>query len=423
MEKQSDIKRNRFVIGLLILITTFTLNAAPRISPSQIRQLKISPVPNQILEAGRDIKYELIIPETEPSSVEITNPQSVDTIIFKTLRRTQDNFDGTRIEIWYEFTKGGEQSPAPLVVKIGRNTYRIPFVPCELKENPANLKPCMTIAFKNGNRISTDGRDIQSPLFSSTVSSRLRFTVYVQYTKNVIKFDYDIPKDGLLDNLRTYEIAEAKYRETSYSHDLIPVADFEWIPLKSGNISLPQIRMTVIQYDGLQTKLSTPDCFIKVTPSKNGNVTASGTDRFFKDSFAEEENLSVSGTSSDNGNDIFKRIDIRRKRLQITFYISLAVLVLALLLVSLLKIKSPFPYTILALLMLLVLIFFTVLSKKKTAVYTSGTVSSIPEKNVGKQVQIPENSEVRIIKETAYWYCIQNGGITGWTQKENITRY
>ncbi len=65
---------------------------------------------------------------------------------------------------------------------------------------------------------------------------------------------------------------------------------------------------------------------------------------------------------------------------------------------------------------------FTLLNKP-TAVYTSGTVKSIPEEKGGTLVQMNEFSEVKIIKKTSTWYCIQSSSATGWTKKENVRFY
>ena len=69
------------------------------------------------------------------------------------------------------------------------------------------------------------------------------------------------------------------------------------------------------------------------------------------------------------------------------------------------------------------MIIFCSLYKKEVCVYTGGTVSSIPELQAGKHLQLSPNTEVKIVKETAEWYCIQNNENVGWTLKKNIKRY
>ena len=120
MEKQRHNKNLRSVFGLLIfLFSAFSSSLSAQISSEQIRRLEILPVENQDFSVNKEIKYQLILSGISPLNVYITNPESEEKIIFKTLRRTSDGNDGTKIELWYQFSETGDFAPEPLQLKIG----------------------------------------------------------------------------------------------------------------------------------------------------------------------------------------------------------------------------------------------------------------------------------------------------------------
>ncbi|MCQ2585820.1 MAG: SH3 domain-containing protein [Treponema sp.] len=402
MEKQRNHKNIRFVFGLLILLfSAVSSSLYAQISPEQIRRLEIAPVDNQNFSVNEDVKYQLILPGISPLNVYITNPESEDKIIFKTLRRTSDGEDGTRIELWYQFNEAGDFAPEPLQLKIGSKLFQISFVKVRITERFENKRPSAYLKFSNGKTVS---RNTSSSILQTTISKAVSFQIVIENVKDIKSIDYEIPKNSLF----------TKKSDTS----------FEWTPLKKGRLKVPEFKINVTANNGNNTEIRTPECYITVIDgAQNAGTPSLKADQSFADSFTETITSNLEEETSVSADNFELKIQRRRKTCIKWLFISLGLILLAALSMWMMKIKSPFPYLVLSVLLILAMILFTVLSKKHLAVYTEGTVKSIPELNSGKILQIPENTEVKILKDVGGWYCIQNGTVTGWTLKENVRIY
>ena len=139
MEKQR-IKSER-ISGRRLLIVLFLLSSFPvfsqTLTSAMIRELRISPVENQQLQVNTDIKFETVIPYTLPSQIDLSMPEENDEMIFKTLRKVEWG-GGTKIEIWFLFTKTGTYTPKPLLIKIKNSRRQIQFDPRQCCEGCRN---------------------------------------------------------------------------------------------------------------------------------------------------------------------------------------------------------------------------------------------------------------------------------------------
>ena len=363
----------KFFFIMSILLLPFYVFPSPKMSSAQISELKINPAENEKLITNREIKFELDIPEINPATVEITTPQNTDEILFRTLRKTSNSSDGTKIELWYEFTKSGERKPESLSLKISNKNYKIPFEYVWIEENPINILPRMIYKFSNGKSISSLQKDFSSAIFSSPVSKTLKLTVYVQYTNEITNYHFEIPKDSLFQNTKNYKILEnigKKSGNNNTSADYIPVAEYEWTPLSKGRTPLPEINLQVVSIAGNKVEIKMPNAFVNVTSNQNGKGADNSS--VFKNQFDEipaEE--TVSNEPEQKKENLFIRL-----------------------------LKKIF--------------------NRKTAIYKGGQINDIPETTAGNHLQVSENTPVKILKETSDWYCIQVNGNVGWTKKENI---
>lgn len=413
MEKQRNHTDKRFIKGLLasiFLILNFSLFAATRINSSQIKKLVITPDENTIFTTGKDIKFQLIIPGIPPLDIDVETPSHQDDVVFKTLRVTRHQSSDTKIELWYEFLSQGTTAPLPLNLYIDGKNYAIPFSLIQIDENPMNKKPKIGIQFNNGKSISDN---TQNNLFTSVVSQKIPFKVYVQSAKEILSVDYELPKNSLFEQTAEYDLSKISPVTT--------VGEYSWTPLKKGKTVIPSIRVKVLAYDGSKIELKSPEGYVNITGAKTTN-NSSSKDSLFSDSFSEIIQNSDSN-ESDSSKLISDRVIAKKKHYLKLLFISLAAFILIALVLLIIKIKSPLPYLIISLILIFCMIIFTSLYKKQTAVYTNGIVKSIPEHSGGTVIQFSENSEVKILKELNDWYCIQSGASTGWTLKENIRIY
>lgn len=371
---------------------------------------------------SRDVKFVLEIPYVDPKKVDVEAPDSKYPINFKSLKKGASFDSGTRVELWYEFMTPGRYTPSYLTVRINNWPYRIQFSPVEIEEDPAAQKPRLIIKFSNGENVSSNVRNYKNSIFSMPATETIKFTVYLQYAIQVLNFDYDIPKNALLENTNLHEITEVKYREKKYSHDLFPVADFEWTPLLPGTVRIPEIRMKAIAYDGTRQDISSPYCFIDVKnlikDSQENETQTDTDDAFYIDDLVDE--IVLAETTPE---DIFLKIKERRKKIIISIFIFIGITILVAIIFLLCKVNAAHPYVIISAVLLLLLVLFVNTYKKKSAIYTGGVVYSIPEDQAENHFQLISFSEVKILKETNDWLCIQSGENIGWTKKGNIIYY
>ena len=99
-----------FLVALLFAAGSQTVYSQT-LTNALIRDLRISPVQNQPLAVNTDIKFEVVIPYTLPSQIDVSMPEEIENVQFKTLRKVEagGNGGGTKIEIWFSFSKTGNR--------------------------------------------------------------------------------------------------------------------------------------------------------------------------------------------------------------------------------------------------------------------------------------------------------------------------
>ena len=143
-----------------------------------------------------------------------------------TLRKVESG-GGTKIEIWYQFTKTGTYKPKALTVKIKNSRRQLEFGTVTIGINPGEQLPLCVIKTPQGNNKNLTVR----------AGEKLEFSLCLQYALQLTQFTWELPKDSLFVQTKTYEFTQIKQREKLVSNELIPVSDFEWTPLLPGEIN------------------------------------------------------------------------------------------------------------------------------------------------------------------------------------------
>ena len=235
MEKQRVKSVTKSCRRLLILFVFFSVCVpvnlfAQKINSSVIKSLKIEPSPEQDLFTNTNLKFEVTIPEIKPGQIEVAVPSENENVTFRTLRRIEDfSTGGTKIELWMTFSKDGTYKLEPLLVRIKNNSYNIKFSDFVILKNPQELLPLVVV------RLNGTYADSNSPVISVRTGQKIDFRIYIKYAVQLVQYDWEIPKNSIFTEYKKYEITELKYRDRVYSEDLVPIADFEWIPLIEGN--------------------------------------------------------------------------------------------------------------------------------------------------------------------------------------------
>ena len=442
MEKQrSKSERNtgRRLLILLFLFMTFP-GFSQTLTTAMIRDLRISPVQDQQFWVNTDIKFETVIPYTLPSQIDVSMPEEDDHMIFRTLRKVESD-GGTKIEIWFQFDKTGTYTPRPLTIKIKNSRRQISFRSVTIGINPKEQQPLCVIVTAQGNNKNITVR----------AGEKLRFSVYLQYAVQLTQFNWEIPKDSLFAQTKTYEFTEIKRREKIVSDELIPISDFEWTPLIPGTTTFPHFTIQAIDYNGDKVTVRMPQLTVKVLEGRKNNVTE-GTS-YFESAFTTDEVLDEGNNTEEvteeaakliaqlRGNErhsVFGKARKLRVVLEreynlpysenefrpIWLYVCLVIFVaIAVLMTICIRKKRHGLDLLLGVLLVLVLvaaIYCGVCTSRKYGISGGSKVYSIPEENAAITSELPAGNRVQIISQTENWYQLRFGETEGWCRKEEL---
>lgn len=462
MEKQRiSIRRKpcrRFLISLLLLFTSIQL-FSQTLTLDQVRQLRIRPEENQNLYTKADIKFTVTIPVVRPSQIQVLSTDQKNDINFRTMRKAENYDDkGTILELWYSFDKKGEYNLSPISVVIQGRNRSIAFEKISVTEDPARMNPRIVLVFDNGTKVFSDGGDegtFPSPLMTVPEGKKVRFTVNLQYATQLVKFNWDIPQNSIFTQTEEYEFTEVKYRERVYSHDLIPVAAFEWTGLKAGTEQLPKFRMTATGYNGTRNELIFPNLNVVFTADTKEEETVAEADIFseaFQAEPVQQESLAVSELSSSDcerlaalyskeRNAFFTYFSTKNERMtfeescglsaehtqmfsSILIYISILLILLCIPGIIISKIKK---HKVRLLIFISVLIFaaavlsYSCIKRGENYAICKGCkIYSVPETSAAASSEISAGNLVRISEKTGNWVYIELGETGGWCTTENI---
>lgn len=459
MEKQrikSISKSCRRLLIFFVYISIFSNNISSQVlTINEINQLKIVPAAEQQLYTQTDIKFEVVIPRVKPSQVQVQSSSQIANVIFKTIRKQEDfENNGTRIELWYNFEKKGTYQLPPLPVIIQNRRRSIKFSSVTINDDPSKQSPQMVAVFSNGTRLSSADDKKSKPLFNSKTGQKQTLTVYVQYISQVVQFSWDIPKDSIFTQTKTYDITEIKYREKNYTHSLIPVATFEWTGLKSGVQPMVKLKLVVTDYNGYRTELFLPESYINFTESTVSSNTQE--DLMFNEAFYQSKNVIDSKSStqiteedciklaelySAERNTIFHFSQNYKNRTSFEnslglpsttpadftmgyLHISVAIsLILLILLILAIRKKKLLLDLFLASLFICSLIPLVNLCIKRNDIYAvckGTTIHSVPEDKSEAISEIGAGNRVHVTEKAGRWIYIEFGETGGWGLKDNV---
>lgn len=458
MEKQRCKSISIFSRRLLILPIVFTgllsLLFPQNLSIDDFNSLIITPTENQQFFSKSDIKYEVSIPKISPSQIQILSFSLPNDIELQTMRKI-DDFDngGTKIELWYHFENKGTYQLPPLPVLIQNKRRTLKHSPITIIDDPSKQSPQLIVIFSNGIQLSSKNELSAEPVFKAKVGQKQTFTVYVQYVSQVVQFAWDLPKDSIFTQTKSYDITEVRYREKEYTHALIPVASFEWTGLKTGLLQLAKLKTVVTDYNGYRSELFLPECFIEFTENRISVTEAS--EKIFDDAFTQNkstETEAMHGISTENCEKLAQLYSIERNALShfsqkhknrvdyeadlglpqtsvadftlglLHIFIALTIIILILLLIFIRKKKFITILILSAFLIisLVPLVNLTIKRNDKYAISKGCFIRSIPEENSDAVLEIGPGNRVHIVEEAGRWIYIEFGETGGWGLKDNV---
>ncbi|MBP5519926.1 MAG: hypothetical protein J6X84_05045 [Treponema sp.] len=459
MEKQR-INRNsefgrRFLIALLLIFCAPQL-FAQTLTRQQINELRLTPESSQNLYTKTDIKFVVTIPKVRPSQIHVTSTDQKNDISFKTMRKIESyDENGTMLEIWYNFAKKGTFQLAPISLMIQNSNRTIKFEPVTITDDPASMNPRIVLVFEDGTFVYSDEAKYKTPLFTIPTGKKLRFTVNLQYAIQLVQFNWEIPQNSIFTCTKKYEFTQIKYRERVYSHDLIPVADFEWTGLVPGTQKLPKFKLNAAGYGGYRSDLMLPEITINFTQKAENENSSTDNDifssAFFQEEFPAQQKTKVYLSKKDceelarlytwERNTFFTYLKNRKERINfeknhgiisstenlfpaILLYISIfMILISTIALISAARKKHKIRILLFSTLLILgigILIYCSAKRSERYGICTGCRIYSVPQDNAEAFSEIETGSRVRILEKTEKWYYVELGETGGWCSSENI---
>ncbi len=440
------------------------------ITQTQCDALRIAPSENQKFYTKSDIKFEVLIPNTNANSIQLQSSRTPQGVTMRTMRKTQDYGDtpGTKLEFWYTFEKKGDFQLQPLSLLISNRRRSISFAPITITDNPEFLMPRIVLVFPDDKYFYSDEAfDSEKPFLNAAVGEKIPFTVCLQYAVLLVQFDWELPTDSIFTCTKNYEILEVKYREKHISDELIPVADFEWTSLAEGSQRFPKIRLTATAYNGSRNAIQLPDFYVDFQNTKSEDLGKTEKKTRFDKSFELYDNL-LNSLSENEGeeevknpfenkisedncellaalrqkerNEIFSWKKNVRERAEFeaehgittsineffigSYYFSVFGLVLCIILFVIFIIKHKALLSILTSgLIVFALVFFIFGSIQKNKIFAiskGAKITSIPEENARVESKIGAGLRVQVVEEAGSWIYIQMGESGGWCKKTEV---
>lgn len=462
MEKSAG-KKRRLRIGLLIfafMLYHFFASNAYTISWEAVQNLQFRKTEKYFFTATECpliVTIENVLPEKVsvfvndvPNNVSFISAKKETFIPTVTSKSVQQ---GTRLILYFTFERPGEYHIQPVDVRIDGLYCRVPIEPVSVYENPNFMKPELSVQFTSPTLHNGTEKNIRLSL-----REHVHFTLYIKYAVQVVHFSWDIPENSLFIEQNRYEITKRNIRGTDFSPESVPIASFDWEPLKAGTYKMPSFYITATSYSGIKYDVTLPDFLItvdeKTSLSYSQNTVTEET--ILKTAFLENDSASKQESyPSPSQKDIETLLQLHQKErhsipfinkkiLQerktaeesfgISFYkkepniplfIFLGALSLILFLLSFLLFL--FKKKALAVVMVpcgflaaLCFIFLAADLSKKSALFTGIGFRPIPEYSIEISEDIPAGNTIFLEKKGGSWYFAHFGEKSGWVPQEDV---
>lgn len=468
MEKFTNTVRTTFCFGLLILnsilFSPFGFSqGATRFTGADAAKLLVEPKEDAFF-TNQESKFVLKIQKVDSADVQVDLPAFPEGVVFNSSKREDfavSQFErGIQFEFCFIFERSGEFTLPPLVLSVQGTRYIIRFKTVQVYQNPMTIQPRVIVVFDDGKTIV--GGEKQASKISLTAGASACFTVYLQYGVQLQQFVWSIPKDSVFKELKRYEIEKnvqkpsqekSLQKKINFSAERIPVAYFEWIPLKEGTVSLPGIRLMATAYSGRATVLGMPECVVEILPP-TAEPALPMQENFFAYAFAQEPTGKADMDNYIPGiNELEKLVQLRSQERHKFFqanvrterfaleekigiqnsvnepsvpifilFASVFVVLIATTLLSMLVQKKMFAAF--SAVFSLVFLFFAVLFSHKIfdrcGIVTGGSISPVPEDSALTKIVAGVGSRVVVHEEIEGWYYIEYNESGGWIKKENL---
>lgn len=454
-ERCSD-KFKRLLIACVLFFIVSPLFARPP-SWAYMWSLRFKPMEDVVytsIESSFAVEIANVTPDTVQLSVN-SLPQNVsflssrkETVYIQIPAEDGGGYaTGTKVIITMIFSKTGTYRISPIDLTIEGGFYRIPFETVEVFENPLFITPETMIEFDSAHENKKE--------ISMSVGEKAKFTVYAKFLASVKDIYWTCPEDCVLKEVERFD---ATFKQQNFFTEYLPVATFEWQPLKEGSFLTPDFFITASLYNGNLNEIKCASR--KVTVKKNAapsvtNEKKTRKNGLLKNAFEEAETekhvVSVSEISDSEAeylaslyqkevnsfpyfssayrercrfekeHGLIKNNPLGSKILLLILFVLCIILLVLCVVIYIFSTKIKFIVLTVCFsvcVLCTVLYSFKVYSKK--GVYTGRFMYSIPEENVPASVIVKKGNLVQVERDAGAWIYVSYNKTYGWIKKKNV---
>lgn len=438
-------KKFSFIIFFSILTITkiFSQNSLPKqdfLPKNQTSQYEFTADSDQTFFPNKDIYFTLKIPEKKSSDIEIIFPSKQPNISITYSKKNDDLFQNqTIIQVSLNFFEEGIYHPENLILQIKNQTetfqYTAAFPEINIVTDAAIQTPKIFIYLEENNTplFSNSKEDFDKieknlPLSSQKQNMPFAFSIYIQYAKKILSFDYDIPQNSIL--TKTFQSDFEQLNQDTISDSLKHIASFEFTELLDGLHNFPTFSITVTNNQDNTILLTSQE--FSIFYDKNFQNNENNTNSYFRNAFEiknfPEQKEIQSQITYDSCKQKFNKI-YKNHIIFCIFLLFFLFLFFVLLCFVFNKffikkhVINKFIFITLSFFLSFFITLYFLLSFN-ISIYTGGKIYSIPHKNASNSKEIPMGSTVKILQKSQTWYLIEyseeNNSQQGWCQQEQL---
>ena len=409
----------------LLCLMPFALAAQEKaVSWSEMWNLRFRKT-DEVLFTDTEHAFCVEIADVSPDRVQVTVnslPQNASLISSKkesvTIKRSSGKVtSGTRITLWMEFSKSGFYQIDPVDVVIDKGFYRIPVGTVEVFENPRFISPQLSLSF--------EGKDPTLPGASVEQGECVVFTVSVRGAAQVKDVHWQLPQDCIFKRVESYPLPSGT---SPLSKEFIPLAKFQWWPLRVGTHTFPRVFVDAVCFNGSHTQKSLPEVQITVLPKTHyedvSTAATSSTEAFLKRTFSssdKEEGSSFHPATA--AADVEHLSSLKRGQVRLFAALALAAVILLLLCVLLVPLGKRRIASLALAAAVVCAVCCALISREAfalRAVVTEGQLYPIPQKEAAADVTLVRDSVVFVERLAGEWALVRCGDESGWIARTEI---
>ena len=446
MEKSRKNRRITKSYGLLIFVALFLFNANSLFA-HRYSYAVFTPVEEYVF-AGEDTAFETVIQNIRPADVLVTVQTLPESVTFVSSEKTEilDEYGrSTKVRIVLHFNDVGKFNLPPIASRIRYGSYRLSITPVTVLHNPKTIQPIIKFSV-----IEPQDKNYYE-------GQRIKLQLSATFASNVYSYATSLNEDSVFfakNDITTLPLSVEKFSDTEY-----PISEFEFIPLASGKIEVPQVSVRVRTWNGLEKESLSEPFVLNVKKSTNtekvdnSELIIESTD-FFQIDLADSSSTDEDSIDFEKNKELVAQIKSlrlleknkllpfsiikERKELEtqcglqntkneiskVIFYIVLGVLVVCIILFIAFAIfhkKIPMiVFLLVSFILLVVTSVYKVQLDKDYALILQGEVLSIPEESSSLNIKLNSGYRVEIKGETKEWIFIKYENSTGWIKRENL---